>query len=344
MSTPRQVHGEFLHDEQSFRRTIPYPLVATNIPGAYASPAWADDFDPNTASPADFVKNGLLIHRPTQSDDPVLVKAWDRAFSKKWRAEDRIIPQLEPQPGKVHILRKPPRVNTNGNNPFWSGGVMVGQKWSGVLGFWHVPTVSAAPEPQGTKTPGWDSSSWLGIDGYPGYSSDVLQAGVQQYVGPSGSPSYVAWYEWYTPGDTSPSYVNQVNITNVGIKPGDYVYCGVAYVGSTAGYFIFKNERTGKHFSMTLAPPKGATFAGNTIEWIMEDPNGGEPDAALAKFTQVEFELAVGCKPGATNLGELLADTTNPSNGFTVNIETSSDVPLTKTTLGNYTVKIDFIG
>jgi hypothetical protein len=146
--------------------------------------------------------------------------------------------------------------------------------WTGVIGFWNIPTVSKPAEPQGIEG-GWNSSSWVGMDGFntPSLvSKDVLQAGIQQYVDANGQASNVAWYEWYAlPQPSSTGYIFQTNIPNFPVGAGYQVYCSVQYINNrTAGSIFFANETTGQHFSITLAPPPGATFRGNMIERIME--------------------------------------------------------------------------
>jgi hypothetical protein len=344
MSSPGNPSQEFAHDEQAFRQKIPYPLISTNLRGAYASPAPPDDFDPNKARVAELVKNGLLWHRPAATDDPALLKAWQKVFSRKWLAKDRIVPQLHPQVGRTHILKKPLRRVTEGNylGSAWAGAGIRGGSWTGNIGFWHIPSVSIPPEPQGLEG-GWNSSSWVGIDGFDIgiVSTDVLQAGIQQLVNQGtvfAVPIYVAWYEWFAPPENgSPPYIYQTNIPNFPVSPGEQVYCSVQYVNNnSAGYIYFANETTGQHFSITLAPPPGATFKGNTIEWIMEAPDGGEPTSSLPRFDPVTFTSAIGCGPGPVY--------GNPANGDTANVETTGGKVLTSVSVGNYTATIDFIG
>jgi Peptidase A4 family len=336
-------------DEQAFLQKLPYPVTKTNLKGVYAGVAPPDDFDPNTASPSELIKNGILWRRPTAADPPALRAAWDKVFSRKWLAKDRVVPVLEPQLGRRHNLRKPLRKvsDTNYLGGAWSGAFAdSGGPYTGCIGYWVIPTVSKASEPQ--SSPGsydasvgiaYDSSSWVGIDGadITVTSNDVLQAGVQQYVDTKGNAHYVAWYEWYGPVGPPPAYVDQVNITSVPVSPGHEVYVSVQYVSKTAGSIYFGNITTGLHFSITLAPPSGATFAGNTVEWIMEDPDGGEDyGTALAKFTPVVFTNAIACTAaGGTN---------NPASDNTCNIETTGSKVLTKVTTGTDTLTIDFIG
>jgi hypothetical protein len=165
----------------------------------------------------------------------------------------------------------------------------------------------------------------------------VLQAGVEQYVDTAGKLHYVAWYEWFTAGDTTPPYVYQTNIANLPVKAGDEVSVSVQYQGKTSGYIYFANVTTGLHTSVTLAPPPGATFSGNTVEWIMEDPDEGEfSNTALAKFTPVVFSSAIACTAsGSTN---------NPQNDDTCNIETLGGKTLPRVELASDMVTIDFIG
>ena len=341
MSTaPKATEPSFAIDEETFKKAVPFSLVSTNLKGAFAVPAPPDTFNPKTASAADLVKNGILLRRPTASDPAELTAAWNQVFSLQWLAKDRIVPQSVPQVGKTHLAGKLRREsNSSWVGNAWSGGVIDTGSWTSVLGYWVIPSVSKPSEAQGTEG-GWNSSSWVGIDGWndPSISSnDVLQAGIQQVVNSSGHASYVAWYEWYAPPQSnSPGYVWQTNIPNFPVSPGQTVYCSVQYVSGKSGYISFGNEATGQHFAITLAPPPGANFKGNTIEWIMESPDGGEPTSALPKFSPVQFTSAIGCGPNNV-VG-------NPQNGDTVNVQTPSGKTITSVALASFGVTVDFIG
>jgi len=118
--------------------------------------------------------------------------------------------------------------------------------------------------------------------------------------------------------------------------------CSMQYINNkTAGYVSFGNQTTGQYTPMTMAPPPGANFNGDTVEWIMEDPNGGEPGTALAKFTPVVFSSAIACN--GSIFGSAPVTTGNPLNGDTTNIETSSGTVLTTSTVSNFGVTIDFV-
>jgi Peptidase A4 family len=627
--------NELTHD--GLRRRCPYPLIPTNLDGVFTSPPFPAEFDPNTASPTRLIGYGLMWPRPGNDADPRLRAAWQRAFSRRWDPEKRIVPVLRPQRSRTHVRMVLEQTEAAFISNNWSGGSIKGS-WNGCIGFWAVPTVSQPAERQGQEG-GWNSSSWIGIDGAYG-SNDVLQAGIEQRVDGQGNASYVAWFEWFAPGqpggtisdisnnklilgdtspvspslascagnlylswkgdgndnlnvmvstdngaslgqkmvspetsddspalasdgrtlfiawkgsgndnlnvatvsldaasgspiaivnktilgdtspvrpalamlngsiylawkgdgndnlnvmvstdggktfgnkfisgetspaapalgindgslfigwkgdgndnlnvavvdidestgaptgfsnkvtlgDTSPlnptlagmngylflgwkgdgndnlnlmfssddsstfggkmispetspdapavtqhngnlffawkgdgndnlnvarvdvtgftvpPYVFQVNIPNFPAKPGDTIYCSVQYINSrSAGQIYLANDTTGEHFSLTIAPPPGATFNGNGVEWIMEAPDGGLPTSALPKFTSVQFTTALGCGADGHTVG-------NPQNGDTWTIEDFSQNPplvLTATTLGNDAVTVTFKG
>ena len=320
--------------QQSAGIRVPYELVPTALAGAFISPAPPDDFDPNTASPAALIKHGFLWRRPQAGDDPVLRTAWERAFSRRWRAEDRLVPEFEPQVGKTHQLKSAtPEAGIDVNTNRWAGSVVPGN-WTGVVGFWVIPTVTEPLQPQGTSG-GWNSASWVGLDGAFD-SDDVLQAGVEQAIDGNGIAHYTAWYAWSAPiQNDSPPYVYQTAIPNFPVSPGQTVYCSVQYLSDhTAGQVYFANETTGLHFSITLAPPPGATFSGSSAEWIMEAPDGGEPATSLPIFTPLTFTSAICCGPGTAG---------NASAGDTYNIVGFRTV-LTSVTLGLDSVTIDYAG
>jgi hypothetical protein len=340
MSTVATVPSTLVHREQAFRSRIQYSLVPTNLRGVYASPAPSDDLNPNKVSASELVKSGLLWRRPSPTDTAALRHAWKKVFSRKWLAKDRIVPELHPQFRRTHALKNPMKkvAGTNFVNSAWAGAVTPGGSWTGIIGFWKIPTVTKPSEPQ-DYAGGWTSSSWIGIDGFDTgiVSDDVLQAGIEQYVSPYGVASYGAWFEWYAPARAgSPPYIYQTNITNFPVSAGQEIYCSVQHIGNSAGHIYFANESTRQHFSLTLAPPPGAMFEGNSIEWIMEAPDGGEPITALPKFTPVAFTSAIGFGVSGV-LG-------NPRNGDTANIEDASGKILTSVEVGNYAATVDFIG
>jgi Peptidase A4 family len=326
------------HDRsRDFNKKLPFPVVPTNLTGAFAGPGWPPDFDLVNASPSQLMKHGVFWRRPGPADDPRLIAAWQEAVSRSRQIKEWLVPVLEPQIGRTH-LRGPVTRRQDGTftGGAWSGGALPGQ-WSGVIGQWQIPAVSEPTQPPGA-TGGWTSSSWVGLDG--AYTSnDVLQAGVQQQVDSNGVPSYVAWYEWFAPQQAgSPGYIWQTNINNFPVSPGDTVFCSVQYIGSTAGHLFFFNATNPKAvpLSITLVPPPGATFDGESAEWIMECNDYGEPLQSLPAFTPVNFSGAVACSASAPSA--------NPINGDVFVILGADGEDLTETALGDGTVEITFIG
>jgi hypothetical protein len=197
-------------DYDAFRKRFPYQLIPTNIPGVFTSPGPPESLDLKTASAATLIKHGLLWRRPGKGDHPGVLAAWERVSSRPWLAKDRIVPFLQPQPGKTHHLKGERKINA-GNQNAWSGASVQGQ-WATCIGTWAVPSVGQPSEPQGQEG-GWNSSSWTGIDG--AYSSnDVLQAGVEQRVDGNGNASYIAWFEWFAPGQVGGT-INDFSLNKV---------------------------------------------------------------------------------------------------------------------------------
>jgi hypothetical protein len=355
----------YAHREKEFLEGFPCPLIRTNLKGAFAVPPPADGFDPITASADDLIRNGIFWKRPSASSHRALAKAWHGAFSRKGLAKDWIIPQLEPQARKTHNLRRSPRpqpdetYNLPANDRYAGAGLRGSGPWDLVTGMWEVPLVSRPPEPppQGSKIPTWDSSSWVGIDGFFD-ANDALQAGVQQEViiddigdGSTSRPTqreeYVAWYEWFAPRESwSPAYIDQVNIPNMEVSPGQQVMCVVSYLNEpnnfalgTLGSIHFSNLTTNQSYGLILFVPPRANAAGESVEWIMEAPNGGELYSSLPKFSPVVFTSAV-----ASNVTGAVG---NPQNGGYVTNITTEFGPLqllTSVTVGDETVTIDFAG
>lgn len=279
------------------RGNVPFELLATNLPGAFTSPAPRPGFDPRTATPAALAAHGIFWRAPGPADAPRLRGIWEHLTAREWRREDRILPHLEPHFGVSHRVRGD-RQRDDGayTSDNWAGATLRsprGQRWSGAIGNWIVPSLDCSA---GVRA-GWNASSWVGLDGVYG-CPDVLQAGVQQRLDPDGNVSYAAWYEWFAPEQTnSPPYIWQTDVPNFAVGAGDVVYCSTQYLATRAGHLFFANETTGQHFSITLRPPPGAAFAGKAADWIVETPEFGDGPASLPTSSPVQFEGAMCCGP-----------------------------------------------
>jgi hypothetical protein len=332
---------DFAESERLLLQSFPWPLVPTNLKGAYTLREPPTTLDPSAAGVDLLIENGIWPS-PTQS------KFWERLYSRKEHLQ-WISPELEPRPGKIRTARKSPKQPDNPNivlTTNWSGAVVSGGgPWRRVEAMWWIPTVSMPPEGAGNMGD-WESSSWVGIDGYS--TNDVLQAGVYQNVNASGNAYYLAWFEWFAPNQPgSPSYINPVVIPfYVGIWPGGPIACLVSYLSiptlppilTNIGNILFLQLTTGQAFQVILIPPPGADASGDSVEWIMEAPGGGEPVTSLPSFTPIAFAGPLyGNANGNSFPSSAVADTLNiynPNNGMI----------LTSTFVAGLWVFIGFVG
>ncbi len=307
-------------------------LTKTNLQGAVAV-KWSPDFRITAENHAAAIASELL-GKDGPFADARLEAIRKRILAQRWPEDARIIPHLAPQKGRTHLLAPTTKTSeTSFTSNKWAGCRIPGT-WSHAVGIWKVPTVSIPSTPPGTDG-GWDSSSWVGLDGTFG-SNDVLQAGVQQSVAANGATTYVAWYEWYAPATSgSPGYIKQTNIDNMPIEPGDEVFAGIHYQGRQ-GLVMFGNVTRGRYFSIVLDPPPGASFSGNSAEWIVEAFNSGEPGTSLPRFTPVEFSAAIASSDVAGSPSGL------PVNGDTTNV-VAFGRNLTSVELSVASVEIDYL-
>jgi hypothetical protein len=190
--------------------------------------------------------------------------------------------------------------------------------WVTAVGTWQVPRVGqplwpadALPGDVSLTDDGWESVTWVGIDGnnidntaIP--TNDVLQAGTKQVLIEGGDTDYSAWFEWFPDTDNT--------ISGMPTSPGDTFTATISYVGAR-GFIVLANVTTGTGFSIGLDPPENASFAGRCIEWIMETPTAGlitgQQITVLPTFTPVTFTQASG-----TDSVGAVRDPSDPS-GFT---------------------------
>jgi hypothetical protein len=256
-----------LEREAAFTKALPFAVIPTNIPGAYTSVGPDEGLDPNTASTAALIRNGLLWRRPGATDRPAVVAAWQRAFARPWLAKDQIKPYLIPRMGKTHLLGPVQRTNTGYTSGAWAGGMVnasgsVKGPWVSAIGTWNIPTVSQPTEAQGNEG-GWNSSSWVGIDGFSGVgyigSNDVLQAGVQQHVDAQGNATYVAWVEWFAPGSTQGSIQS---ISNNKVTLGDTTPLTPAIASLNGLLYLAWRGDGNDNLNLMVSSDNGRTFGG----------------------------------------------------------------------------------
>jgi hypothetical protein len=324
-------------DEDTLRKKYP-SLVPTNLTGAYHIPAPPRDFNAATASEAERHAHGIFLEPPRDNATPAERNLWKMFLRQD---VERIVPQLDPQPGTHHIHRGVARKTDEGTfvSGNWAGSVLAGGTWSSIGGVWSIPFVSEPSEQAGAGG-GWHSATWVGIDGWnaPGISSnDVVQIGVNQNVAANGRTSYYAWYEWFAPPEAaSPPYIYQTNISNFPVAPGETV-TGVVFLirqpefGLATGVLILHNMATNQQIAIMLFAPPGANASGNSAEWIVEAYSIGNVITSLAKFTPVTFT-------GTAN------NSVDVVQGDQVLLEDSAGKILTSDQVGADSVTVSFVG
>jgi len=149
---------------------------------------------------------------------------------------------------------------------------------------WNVPAVGVENCSDGP----YMSSQWIGFDG-AFVSGDVLQAGTEV----NGCPStYSAWYEWFTSGCTvnsasQPCYSYEFSLA---VNPGDLMLGEVWYTTTTPnGHAYLYNYTTQQSASIGFNQPSSpsANYVGNSVEWVVERPNGGAPN--LTNYVADQF-------------------------------------------------------
>jgi peptidase A4-like protein len=143
-------------------------------------------------------------------------------------------------------------------------------------------------------------------------------------------------------------YVHQMNINSIPVKAGDEVSVVVQYVKHRGdeignplappgpysfGAISFVNMTTNKSHMFYLHPPTGASFAGDSAEWVMELPDG--VSGSLPKFTSVTFDNAGACNAQNTPL--------NLSKGDLFCLENYSGQPLSTASTGEASVTITYL-
>ena len=154
---------------------------------------------------------------------------------------------------------------------------------------WNVPAVGV----ENCNYRPYMSSQWIGFDG-AFVSGDVLQAGTEV---DGCSSTYSAWYEWYTSGCTvnsssQPCYSYNLSLP---IHPGDLVVAEVWYTTSAPhGHAYMYDYTTQQSASVAFNQPSSASanYVGNSVEWVVERPNGGAPNLTNYVADQFNWTLA----------------------------------------------------
>jgi len=245
----------------------------------YAPPP--NGFNPLTASATELEQFGLPP-RPTRSEAERYAR-WKRMVTAT-----RMKPELKPT-GIYNGLPRDRRIVSSTDSSItstsenWSGYAFVvaddtfAANNSEVYAEWIVPAVQQAPGIC-TSTPDY-SAQWVGFDG-DSVSTDVLQAGTEADVvctHREPDPSYYAWFEWYP--------ALGVQVSNFPVSAGNGMQVAVWYTtASPQGHTLLLNQTTNESALIGFTEPSGATYLGNSAEWIMERPMVGGALPNLPNF------------------------------------------------------------
>jgi hypothetical protein len=159
---------------------------------------------------------------------------------------------------------------------YWSGyAVNASAPYTSASGTFQVPSVTYDGRTNATEY----VSHWVGIGGYG--DSTLIQLGAMEWVGPSGGPSYVVWYELYPAGALEVSR---------SVKPGDVItaslQCTAACSPSSVQTWQLSLTDQTAGWSWTQSFQYQSSMA--SAEWITEAP--GWPTLPLANYRQVTFD------------------------------------------------------
>lgn len=201
----------------------------------------------------------------------------------------------------------------------WAGGILGPAsenrvKW--IEGAWVIP--KAVRPPGGVSQRAYLTSTWIGIDGADAPvdvslpSKDVLQAGCDLSVSPSGSVDRIPWFQWYP--DES------VKITNFPLFAGEelnILILGPDAEGDAASLlFCNRNRRVTTLLSAKASADSASLFRGYSAEWIVESLNDIDGVPQLARFDPFQF---TNCNSGADDGTVLSLDPQFKKDIFDIN-------------------------
>jgi Peptidase A4 family len=190
-----------------------------------------------------------------------------------------------------------------------------------VKGTWTVPSITGQSGnscPNGDKT-WYDSSVWIGIDGFNDTTVEQTGTSVDCYYG---HVYYYAWYEFY------PAVSYNVPIT---VHPGDKISAEVSYANKMFTTKI-TDLTTGQSYSKTVK--SNPADLRNSAEWIVESAFTNLGELALTKTSQISFTSGSATIAGTTHQmsgwGKQLEWILEVNQNFGFNEETGVPTPSTE--------------
>lgn len=155
----------------------------------------------------------------------------------------------------------------------WSGYAATGSGYTSVSGTWVMP--------QPSRTTAGIDATWVGIGGVSGH--DLIQAGTEAAVDPSGTIAYDAWIEML-PASTRT------------VAGGDAVSVTITEQSAGTWLISMKNERTGQLYRTTVQ----YASTHSSVEWIEEAVSSGRRIVPLTDFGTVTFKNGGAVRDGRT--------------------------------------------
>jgi hypothetical protein len=141
------------------------------------------------------------------------------------------------------------------------------------------------------------------------------------------------WLEW--------APAAEVEITNFPVDYGDFItviVCAGPGPNATNAAVYFTNRITGAYTSLNFTAPAGISLAGNCAEWIVEAPNVGGLQSAMADYGQVSFTNCQACV-GATRT------IVDAGTGRTIDMVDSTNTTVSAGSfVGSTGVQCDYVG
>jgi Peptidase A4 family len=341
---------------ESSRRVVtlsPDSLIPTNVNGVYVFPPPPDGLDLASAEDSVLENHGIFLPRPVGSENPALAAIWDKISGQKWRS---IVPQIGTLPDRAQPMihhRGPPAPPSQPGFASCNLFSAPGKPFDTVFATWNCPKLSAPPQglPKGNVP---RLSLWVALDAGEtsdgtNVNSEMLQAGFSPGLNyPSSGDFSVSapWWMWFPPGANvyqSGIPVSGELLTFPPIHAGDEVMVQVSYLWlyfdllsfsldfelRLYGSMSIRNVTQSVSTSLLFQAPSGATGAGASMEWVMENVNWSNPAPGVLpvvpKFSPVQFS---GVGPGSPASGAAIfdmRDTTLPGNPTAVNVTTGSN-------------------
>lgn len=159
-------------------------------------------------------------------------------------------------------------ISSNGNSRNWSGYISNSGTYTLVAGTWTIPQATSSGH---TAT----DATWIGIGGVS--ANDLIQAGTQNVVNPSGQVQTTAFYE-LLPNASVP-------ITTFSVKPGDSITVTISQQSSGQWLININDNTTNQNFQTTVS----YTSSTSSAEWIEEAPSNGKNVLPLDNFDTINF-------------------------------------------------------